>query len=153
MTVKKIGSFKFRLTKRLFASQKRTLPIVLGNIAKNFFLEAFRKGGFTDVGFKRWDRRRKRLGRGRVSRKDMEPSTLVLTGKLKRSIRVRPATFRITRIFTNVVYAAIHNFGLQGIAFGKHPFEMPERPFMRDSRTLERKLERRIFKEMDKVFK
>ena len=153
MNVKKIGSFKFRLTKRLFASQKRTLPIVLGNIAKNFFLEAFRKGGFTDTGFKRWKQRRKRLGRGRTSPTLKEAATLVLTGKLKRSIRVRPATFKLTRIFTNVVYAAIHNFGLQGIAFGKHPFEMPEREFIGDSRTLERKLERRIFKELDKVFK
>ena len=153
MTVKKIGSFKFRLTKRLFASQKRTLPIVLGNIAKNFFLEAFRKGGFTDTGFKRWKQRRKRLGRGRTSPTLKEAATLVLTGKLKRSIRVRPATFRITRIFTNVVYAAIHNIGLQGLAFGKAPFKMPEREFIGNSRTLERKLERRIFKEMDKVFK
>ena len=153
MTVKKIGSFKFRLTKRLFASQKRTLPIVLGNIAKNFFLEAFRKGGFTDTGFKRWKQRRKRLGRGRTSPTLKEAATLVLTGKLKRSIRVRPATFRITRIFTNVVYAAIHNFGLQGLAFGKAPFKMPEREFIGNSRALERKLERRIFKELDKVFK
>ena len=153
MTVKKIGSFKFKLTKRLFASQKRTLPIVLGNIAKNFFLEAFRKGGFTDTGFKRWKQRRKRLGRGRTSPTLKESATLTQSGKLKRSIRVRPATFRITRIFTNVVYAAIHNFGLQGLAFGKAPFDMPEREFIGNSRTLEKKLERRIFRELDKLFK
>lgn len=153
MTIKKIGSFKFKLTKRLFASQKRTLPIVLGNIAKNFFLEAFRRGGFTDVGFKRWKQRRKRLGRGRTSPTLKEAATLVQTSKLKRSIRVRPATFRLTRIFTNAVYAAIHNFGLQGLAFGKAPFKMPEREFIGNSRTLEKKLERRIFQELNKVFK
>lgn len=153
MSVKKIGSFKFRLTKRLFARQKRSLPIVLGNVAKNFFLATFRKGGFTDVGFKRWKQRRKRLGRGRTSPTLKEAATLVQTGKLKRSIRVRPATFRITRIFTNVVYAAIHNFGLQGLAFGKAPFKMPEREFIGNSRILERKLEQRILREVNKVFK
>ena len=153
MSVRKIGSFKFKLTKRLFASQKRTLPIVLGKIAKNFFLEAFRKGGFTDVGFKRWKQRRKRLGRGRTSPTLKEAATLVKTGTLRRSIKVRPATFRRTRIFTNLVYAAIHNFGLQGLAFGKNPFKMPEREFIGNSRVLEKKLERRILKEVNKVFR
>ena len=153
MSVRKVGSFKLKLTKRLFARQKRSLPIVLGNVAKNFFLATFRKGGFTDVGFKRWKQRRKRLGRGRTSPTLKETATLVQTGKLKRSIRVRPATFRITRIFTNVVYAAIHNFGLQGLAFGKAPFKMPEREFIGNSRVLERKLEQRILREVNKVFK
>lgn len=153
MSVKKIGSFKFKLTKRLFAQQKRTLPVVLGALAKNFFLEAFRKGGFTDIGFKRWDRRKKRLPRGRWSPTQLEPATLIKTGKLRRSIKVRPATFRKTRIFTNLIYAAIHNFGLIGKAFGKHKFKMPKREFIGNSRVLERKLEKRILKEVNKVFK
>ena len=152
MSVRKVGSFRFGFTKKIFLSQKRSLPIVLGKIAKNFFLEAFRKGGFTDVGFKRWKQRRKRIGRGRTSPTLKESANLTLTGKLKRSIRVRPATFKLTRIFTNVVYAAIHNFGLQGLAFGKTPFKMPEREFMGNSKVLERKLERRILKEIDKAF-
>ena len=153
MTVRKVGSFKFKITKRLFASQKRTLPVILGNVAKNFFLATFRKGGFTDVGFKRWKQRRKRIGRGRTSPTLKEAANLTLTGKLKRSIKVRPATFKLTRIFTNVVYAAIHNFGLQGLAFGKASFKMPEREFIGNSKVLERELERRIVREIDKVFK
>lgn len=153
MSVRKVGSFKLKLTKRLFASQKRTLPVILGKVAKNFFLATFRKGGFTDVGFKRWKQRRKRLGRGRTSPTLKEAATLVLTGKLRRSIKVRPATFKRTRIFTNLVYAAIHNFGLEGLAFGKAPFKMPEREFIGNSRTLERKLERRVLLEINKVFK
>lgn len=153
MSVKKVGSFKFKLTKRLFKEQKRTLPIILGNQAKNFFLQAFRKGGFTDISFRRWIPRRKRLAKGRTSPTIKEAATLVKSGKLKRSIKVRPATFRKTRIFTNLIYAAIHNFGLKGLAFGKHVFKMPERPFIRDSKALERKLERRVLKEINKVFK
>ena len=153
MTVKKIGSFKFKLTKRLFASQKRTLPIALGALARKFFLDSFKKGGFTDVGFKRWKRRRKRLPKGRTSPTLREAATLQKSGTLRDSIKVRPATFKRTRIFTNLVYAAIHNFGLQGLAFGKHPFKMPQREFIGNSRVLEKKLERRILKEVNKVFR
>ena len=125
----------------------------MGNQAKNFFLEAFRRGGFTDIGFQRWKRRKKRLPRGRFSPTQLEPATLVKTGKLRRSIKVRPTTFRKTRIFTDLIYAAIHNFGLQGLAFGKHKFKMKERKFIGNSRVLERKLEKRILKEVNKVFK
>ena len=153
MSVRKVGSFKLKLTKRLFKAQKRTLPVILGKVAKNFFLATFRKGGFTDVGFKRWTPRRKRLGKGRTSPTLKEATTLTKSGRLKRSIKVRPATFKRIRIFTNLVYAAIHNFGLQGLAFGKHRFKMPERPFIKDSKVLERELERRAFREIDKVFK
>lgn len=153
MSVRKIGSFKFRLTQRIFKAQKRTLPIKLGKTAKNFFLDTFRRSGFTDFNFKRWVPRRKRLPKGRTSPTQIEESNLTKTGKLKRSIRVRPATFRLTRVFTDLIYAAIHNFGLQGLAFGKHSFKMPERKFIGNSKVLEKELEKQIFRELDKAFK
>ena len=153
MSVRKIGSFKFKITKRLFKEQKRILPVILGKEAKNFFLDSFRRMGFTDFSLKRWTPRRKRLQKGRTSPTLIEPATLIKTGTLRRSIRVSPTTFRITKIFTNLRYAAIHNFGLQGLAFGKNPFKMPERKFIGNSRVLERKLEQRILKEINKVFK
>ena len=153
MSIKKVGSFKFNLTKRLFKDQKRTLPIILGKEARNFFLNSFRRMGFTDFNLKRWIPRRKRLQKGRTSPTLIEPATLIKTGTLRSSIRVSPTTFRLTKIFTNLRYAAIHNFGLQGLAFGKNPFKMPERKFIGNSRVLERKLEQRILKEVNKVFK
>jgi len=153
MSVKKVGSFKFKLTRRLFKKQKRTLPVDLGKIAKNFFLDTFKRGGFTDFNFQRWIPRRKRLAKGRTSPTLREAANLTKSGDLKRSIRVTSATFRLTRIATNLVYAAIHNFGLQGLAFGKNPFKMPKREFMGNSKALEIKLERRIIKETDKAFK
>ena len=153
MSVRKVGSFKLTLTKRLFKEQKRTLPIILGKEAKNFFLDSFRRMGFTDFNLRRWIPRRKRLTKGRTSPTLIEPATLIKTGRLRRSIRVSPTTFRLTKIFTNLRYAAIHNFGLRGLAFGKNPFNMPERKFIGNSRVLERKLEQRILKEINKVFK
>ena len=153
MSIKKVGSFKFNLTKRLFKDQKRTLPIILGKEAKNFFLDSFRRMGFTDFNLKRWIPRRKRLQKGRTSPTLIEPATLIKTGTLRRSIRVSPTTFRLTKIFTNLRYAAIHNFGLQGLAFGKNAFKMPERKFIGNSRVLELKLEKKILKEINRVFK
>lgn len=153
MSVKKVGSFKFGLTKKLFKEQKRTLPIILGKEAKNFFLDSFRRRGFTDFNLKRWIPRRKRLGKGRTSSTLIEPATLIKTGTLRRSIRVSPTTFRLTKVFTKLKYAAIHNFGLQGLAFGKNPFKMPERKFLGNSRVLEIRLEKKILKEVNKAFK
>lgn len=153
MSVRKVGSFKLKVTGRLFKAQKRSLPIILGKEAKNFFLQAFRKGGFTDISFKRWIPRRKRLAKGRTSATIKEAATLQKRGTLRRSIKVRPATFRKIRIFTNLVYAAIHNFGLKGLAFGKASFTMPKREFIGNSKVLERKLERTVLKQIDKVFK
>ena len=153
MSVRKIGSFKFKITKRLFKEQKRTLPVILGKEAKNFFLDSFRRMGFTDFNLKRWIPRRKRLQKGRTSPTLIEPATLIKTGTLRRSIRVSPTTFRLTKIFTNLRYAAIHNFGLQGLAFGKNAFKMPERKFIGNSRVLELKLEKKILKEINRVFK
>jgi len=174
MSIKKIGSFKFKLTKRLFERQKRTLPPILGNQAKNHFLEGFRKGGGqTDEG--RWKPRRFSTDK---ARRNLRRGILVKTGKLKRSIRVTKATFRLTRIATNIKYAATHNFGAvirltkKSRAFFWAMFKqtgvnewknlaltkggsvtIPQREFIGDSKKLERKLEQRILKETGKVFK
>ncbi len=152
--IRKRGSFKLKASIAQFKREKSILPRILGNMAKNHFLENFRKKGFVDQRLKRWPKRFKRLRKGRVSRTQKETATLIKKGRLRRSIRVRKANFRIIRIATaGVRYAAIHNFGLKGKAFGKHEFDMPERKYIGDSRKLEKKLEKRVFREIDKVFK
>lgn len=54
---------------------------------------------------------------------------LVGTGDLRRSIETDTAKGEVS-IGSDKVYAQIHNEGLQGNAFGKHAFTMPERKFM-----------------------
>jgi len=150
MSVRKIGSFQLGKTRRLFQLQKRTLPKIIGNDAKNFFLEGFRKGGFTDKGLIKWAPRFKRLSRTRVSTTEREPSKLFLSGKLRRSVKRRIATFKRIVIGTSgITYASRHNLGLTD-RLGR---KMPQREFIGDSKVLEKKIERRIFKELDKVFK
>ncbi len=94
MSIRKRGSFKIQETILQFEKNKRGLPRQLGNIAKNHFLMSFRKGGFTDKRFRKWEPRRKRLGKGRTSNTETERANLIKTGQLRRALRVRTATFR-----------------------------------------------------------
>jgi len=142
MGVRKKGSFKLPATIRQFKSKKSILPRQVGNVAKNHFLGSFRDAGFTDRTLQRWENKQKGGS-----------SNLTKSGKLRRSIRVKTATFARTVIGTaQVVYAAIHNFGLQGLAFGKSVFTMPKRQFIGNSVVMDRKIVRKIQKEVNKIF-
>jgi len=126
------------------------MPKILANISLNFFKQSFRKGGFDDTGFVRWEPRRKRLSRKRTSSTEKEAATLIKSGALRRSMQVLKATFALMKIGTKgVKYAQRHNLGITD----KLGREMPKRPIMADSRNLDKKIEARILKEIDNVFK
>jgi phage gpG-like protein len=110
---------------------KRTIPKATATMAVEWFRESFRKQGFTDRSFKKWKKRKVR---------DDGRAILVKDGRLKRSIIKERVEFRQTKIVSNLPYSAIHNEGLEGKAWGKHPFKMPERKFMGESQKLERKM-------------
>lgn len=142
--ITQVGSFKLPESINKFKDEKTRLPRVLGVLSLRHFLEGFRKGGFTDDKFVRWQKRFKRLPRGRFSRTLKEPANLIKTGALRRSIRIKNATFSQIKIFTSIKYASKHNIGIPPI---------PQRKFVGDSKVLVKDLKKRIFKETDKVFK
>lgn len=57
---------------------------------------------------------------------------------------------------TDIVYAQIHNEGLEGKAFGKYPFKMPQRQFMpipgEENPMVEKKVDKHIDEKLDKIF-
>jgi phage gpG-like protein len=111
----------------------------VGNTAKVFFVDSFRKQGFDDKNVQKWKPRKvadKRAGR----------AILVKTGDLRRSIIRNPANRAAltVKISTDLAYAARHNDGLKG---------MPKRQFMGDSYNLNEKVKAVIVKRLDKVFK
>jgi phage gpG-like protein len=111
----------------------------VGNTAKVFFVESFRKQGFDDKTVQKWQPRKvadKREGR----------AILVKTGDLRRSIIRNPANRAALtiKISTDLVYAARHNNGLK---------KMPKRQFMGDSYNLNEKVKAVIVKRLDNVFK
>jgi phage gpG-like protein len=125
-----------------------TSLIVIGNEAKNHFVNSFRLQGFEDKTVEKWKPRKKqdkRAGR----------AILVKSGDLRRSIRREPvnkAAMKVT-IATDLVYARIHNEGLMGKAWGKAPFKMPKRQFIGGSYVLNTKVKKTITKSLDRLFK
>lgn len=119
----------------------------VGNTAKVFFVESFRKQGFDDQSVERWKPRKKKTYRTRSGKvvDDTTRAILVKTGDLRRSIIRNPANRAALtiKISTDLVYAARHNNGLKN---------MPKRQFMGDSYNLNEKVKAVIVKRLDKVF-
>jgi phage gpG-like protein len=127
--------------------------VEIGNTAKNFFVENFRKQGFDDKSVQKW-KPRKRTTYKTKSGKVVDDTTraiLVKTGDLRRSIiRVPNRSALNVKIQTDLIYAKVHNDGLRA-GRGKG-FKMPKRQFMGDSYNLNEQVKKVIVKRLDKIF-
>lgn len=143
----KRGDFRLKEQANGFKRLMRILPVILGNEAENHFKEGFRTGGGqTDASAGGWKPRKRetRLTRGK--------GILVGRGDLMRDIKRRKTSYGRAIVSTqDTIYANIHNEGLTGKAFGKHPFKMPKREFMGKSKKLETKMNEIIVKELRKL--
>lgn len=132
---------------------KAALPGImtgLGNTAKNFFLEGFRKGGFTDQSFEVWKPRKVKLGT-KAAAYSSGRGMLVKSGDLRRSIKLRSLSLFKVSISSDLVYAPVHNSGLKsGRGTG---FIMPERKFVGDSVTLRKKLKSQFVSKINVILK
>jgi len=138
----KVKDFNFKKLKVDFERFKIEIPILAGNLAKNHFLQGFKKGGGQTERSKGGWRGRKPL-RGRAGSRSQGRALLVDSGDLRADIRVRGATFRKTVINTKRInYASFHNEGL-----GK----LPRREFVGVSRSLEKKTLNLINKKLKKI--
>jgi len=127
--------------------EKQRLPVKIGIEAKKWYLLGFRQGGGqTDEG--KWATRKK-ADKNKKSR-----GILVQSGTLRNSITVLKSTWDGIVIGSRgVAYAAIHNFGLRGRAFGKYSFTLPKREFIGKSTALNRKIFIMINKQFKSIFK
>jgi phage gpG-like protein len=135
----KQNKFNFKGIEKKARTTLENAMVEIGNSAKSFFVENFRKQGFDDKNVEKWQPRKKadkRAGR----------AILVKTGDLRRSIIRNPANRAALsiKISTDLVYAARHNNGLKG---------MPKRQFMGDSYNLNERIKKIIVKRLDKTFK
>ncbi len=81
------------------------LPQAMADAARNFFVDSFKRQGWYEGRIlKKWKPRKKNTDRKRA--------ILVKSGRLRRSIRIRRATFRRITIAAEAPYAAAHNFGV-----------------------------------------
>lgn len=119
----------------------------LTRIAAKHFDDSFVNEGFTYNSLWKWKHRKRP---DRYSHKILQD-----TGKLRRSIRSNVFTTKNgfeVRFKSNVVYASIHNEGLIGKAYGKHPFKMPKRQFMGYSRVLDLRLQKMFDRKIKKIW-
>jgi phage gpG-like protein len=119
----------------------------VGNTAKVFFVQSFRKQGWDDKSVEKWKPRKKKTYKTKSGKTvdDTTRATLVKTGDLRRSIIRDPANRAAltVKISTDLVYAARHNNGLKN---------MPKRQFMGDSYNLNEQVKKVIVKRLDKIF-
>lgn len=168
--LKLIGKgFEFDKVLKNMSRDKKQMPLILGNIAKNHFLEGFRKGGGqTDASRGGWKERKTDPGR----------AILVKSGKLRRDIKVRKATFNKIVIGTGGItkdYAEAQNEGTKMTVtekqkgyfiaqynkakgdkkkfwanmIGAQTITIPQREYIGNSTVLNRKLKKRIIKEVN----
>ena len=127
---------KFNLNK--LASKVKTAEqkaiVIIGNEARNFFVENFRKQGFDDRTVEKWQPRK---------RSDKKPgrAILVKSGDLPRSIIRRPPNKAnlIVKITSDLKYARRHNEGIK----------MPKRRFIGDSFNLNEKMKKILINQLN----
>lgn len=166
--LKQIEAFKPKLEKLVDAS---------GILAENHFKKSFKDGGFTDESWEPWKRRKNkdsRRGRYQYYREqgtdEKEGKKRRISGQVRsvknrgiligksgggrlfKSIRSKRISNLAVKIYTDVPYARIHNDGLMGKAWGKHPFKMPKRQFIGYSGKLNRKIIAFLDKNIKKQF-
>jgi phage virion morphogenesis protein len=131
-----------------FRKAMRNILVVASNDAVNFFTENFKRGGFLDETTTKWTPRK--------SKKDKGRGVLIGKGggaKLKNSIS--RSSISAKRAIIGIkgpaqAYASVHNFGLRS---GRRsaPFTMPQRKFMGESKTLNKKILKLIDKKVKKA--
>lgn len=128
-------AFNFKAKIAEIQKMKRTLPIQVGNIAKNHFLNSFRNQGFTDTNLSPWQKRKTRNSSDRRNPKKRR-AILVDTGAMSRSIKVGTARFNRIEIGAyGIDYAQYHNDPKKARV---------HRPFISDSVTMNRKIKAKI---------
>jgi phage gpG-like protein len=124
----KQNKFNFKGIEKKAKATLGSAMVEIGNAAKSFFVENFRKQGFDDKSVEKWPKRKKteRKGRGKYAKgedgkRDKNSvrsvkagrAILVKTGDLRRSIIRNPANRAAlsVKISTDLPYAKVHNNG------------------------------------------
>lgn len=105
----------------------KQLPNKMLELAQDIVDTSFRQEKYPDIDSDQWDGR-KNDSESRKAREDRR-ALMVKSGDLLKS-EVAYKKGNIIYIGTDEVYAQIHNEGLNGKAFGKYTFKMPQRQSM-----------------------
>jgi phage gpG-like protein len=143
--------FNFDRVKEKIATMEKDLPPLLANDARNYFLNSFKQQGWEGRQWKEVKRRIEGTNEYKYpKKKDLgRRKRPILIGKgstkLRRAVAdsIESDSWPIIRLVVNLIYAARHNYGLDG---------MPKRTFMTNSKKLREKLLSRIKTESRKIW-
>jgi len=125
---------------------KKTLPPVIGNDVKNFFLKSFRDQGFTDKALEKWPEVNRRI---KDTKEYLYPKKKKL-GRRTKAINVNTGRFRKSIIVIEARFNKIV-VGSVGVPYAKYVNE--KRQVVGDSAVLRAQLKKKIKKEMDKILR
>jgi phage virion morphogenesis protein len=143
---------------------KTKVPDIIGTESVNHFRESFQDEGFTDKSLSKWKDVKRRdpsskwygFSANRKSRRsEAATSRKILSGESKdlaESITYSKAPGHII-IESDKPYAEVHNDGGKAKIFGKKEFTMPARKFIGPSEDLDQKIDDKMTRELDKIFK
>ena len=180
--IEKIGDWNFGRTLKAFEALKRNdIPLLVGKLAQNHFIEGFAKGGHqTDASEMGWEERQSKDRSDK--RNEGNRAILVKSGHLRRSISLLEYKFdRIIIGTRGIKYAEIHNEGgtvriperqhklsfnssgrfsrqrkaayQQMVTMKGHSFRMPKREYIGKSMKLDEKIISLLNKKIDEVWK
>jgi phage gpG-like protein len=130
----------------------RQLPIIIGKMAVEHFKLNFQNEAW---GRDKWKEPKRRIPGTReykISGAGRTRKILAEGGDLGRSIQYTPESSKVT-IHSDLIYAAIHNYGLEGKAWGRHHFKMPQRQFIGEDEELNKKIQNELDKQLSKIIK
>jgi phage gpG-like protein len=123
----------FKDLNKNFKLYKKRSPRNYGRIMVDFFKQNFNLQGFMDGSLHRW----------KPLKTPEQHRILIESGRLMNSIKLSKVSFKRTVVVSNVDYAEEHNEGI----------DAPKRQFIGYSKTLEKKLENQIIKDIENIFK
>jgi len=128
-----------------FEKMKRTLPVRLGNKYKNHFIKAFNDEAFSYDTPKSDPWKARKYQTKEDKRTNKRRALLVQSGSLKRSIKVKRATWSKIQIGSyGIPYASYHNKGTRDI---------PQRQFIGKSPIVEKQVGKLIQNEIKHISK
>lgn len=154
----------FHKLEKEFKILMEKLPLIVSSVAELEFKENFRRQGYEETpgAVTAWAKRKNDARKGRA--------ILIKTGRLRRAFKKRP-THDTAVVINDTPYAAVHNEGdksrvnVKGHSYkGKNSRKVvyirphkrqnntPARPFMKHTRGLVIKIDKRIEKELLKLF-
>lgn len=96
-------------SKQIDHLMRRSLPVIAGRMAKDFFQNSFRISAFVNGGVHHWQTTQRQLAGGKTAASRYGP-LLSSRNHLFASIKYTPSDYRV-KVANDLLYAPIHNWG------------------------------------------